>query len=167
MVVSVSSDDGDGDRRRGSGMSIFECERVSEGGRLCRMTTFLSLLLSFGRPPPRLFLIYINVYLAFESGAQWMDAKNGKITNGCSAGNAGCWFCIALSPLLRSLPFPLRSLSPLFYHSHKSPKFVDSRRRGVGRTENEWRCICLMGSIVKLDLCIAQIWLPFFHNDLA
>ena len=152
MVVSVSSDDDDdddgGDRRRGSGMSIFECERVSAGGRAPMSHDYLpfslSFPLSFGRSPPRLFLIYINVYLAFESGAQWMDAKNGKITNGCSAGNAaGCWFCIALSPLLRSLPFPLRSLSPLFYHSHKSPKFVDSRRRGVGRTENEWRCICL------------------------
>ena len=135
----------------------------------------LSFPLSFGRSPPRLFLIYINVYLAFESGAQWMDAKNGKITNGCSAGNAaGCWFCIALSPLLRSLPFPLRSLSPLFYHSHKSPKFVDSRRRGVGANRERVAVYLLisarphlMGSIVKLDLCIAQIWLPFFHNDLV
>ena len=78
------------------------------------------------------------------------------------------------SPLLLSLPFPLRSLSPLFYHSHKSPKFVDSRRRGVGANRERVAVYLLisarphlMGSMVKLDLCIAQIWLPFFHNDLV
>ena len=55
---------------------------------------------------PRLFLIYINVYLAFESRAQWMDAKNGKITNGCMA----VWLLVLHSPLSSpslslSLPF--------------------------------------------------------------
>ena len=41
-------------------------------------------------------------------------------------------FCLKFCQHLLSVhSFPLPP-SPLFYHSHKSPKFVDSRRRGVG-----------------------------------
>ena len=72
------------------------------------MTTSLPSSAARAARAPRLFLIYINVYLAFESRAQWMDAKNGKITNGCMAGGSALSSSPlpSLSPSLsRSLPF--------------------------------------------------------------